>query len=543
MRITHTFCATLLAAMLAGCGGGGSSSTSVPSTPANPQQPTVAAPAAYTVAPSSLTASAVEGYPAALDFKVKRAPASPEFAAVGVKPDSDLFEAGFYMRANADGGTDIQIRTSAAIKAGHYAGNLEVSLCLDANCSAQLPGSPFKLPYEVDVVPADGQVKPFSLTPLAALPGAEDWGTFQANASHTGYVPVILNPGAFSPRWKMDTPAIQGEQRVPSAVVTGGGRLFTAYGEGGNGGPVTIAAYNEADGSEAWAGNAKENLSARINAPAYANGKVYVVAGLPNTSSIIAIDSTNGSQVFNTVLGAGALNLAPTIYGDRVFTAGGSDDGNSGALYSIGASAGDRLAANMPNFEGWTPALDTHGLYAYVGGQLHVMDAATGATRAMIDDPKRDWNGPTGSGAPVIGSAGLVFAGNFGSPQKNAISAYDTVSNTVRWSSTGGYSGNPAYADGTVFVANNWTERLAALSELNGSVDWTWPRPDGESFVSDVLLTKNLVFVSTDRATYAIDRSSHQQVWRYRASGSLALSANGILYIKGKTSITAINLH
>ena len=47
---------------------------------------------------------------------------------------------------------------------------------------------------------------------------------------------------------------------------------------------------------------------------------------------------------------------------------------------------------------------------------------------------------------------------------------------------------------------------------------------------------------SPSRSVIPIDRGSHQQVWTYRASGKLAMSANGILYISGDRSITAINL-
>lgn len=74
-------------------------------------------------------------------------------------------------------------------------------------------------------------------------------------------------------------------------------------------------------------------------------------------------------------------------------------------------------------------------------------------------------------------------------------------------------------------------------------VESSWAAPAGEmAFASDVLLTRNLVFVSTASTTNAIDRTSHAAVWSYKAAGRLALSANGILYVKGKSRIVAINL-
>ncbi|UQV46372.1 PQQ-binding-like beta-propeller repeat protein [Janthinobacterium lividum] len=113
----------------------------------------------------------------------------------------------------------------------------------------------------------------------------------------------------------------------------------------------------------------------------------------------------------------------------------------------------------------------------------------------------------------------------------------------LRWSTPGSYPGNPAYADGVIFAANNETLMLEARKEADGTLIWSWTAPsDARSFNSDVLVTNNLIFVSTATTTYAIDRTTHGSVWSYKASGKLAMSANGILYIKGDTTIVAINL-
>jgi outer membrane protein assembly factor BamB len=67
--------------------------------------------------------------------------------------------------------------------------------------------------------------------------------------------------------------------------------------------------------------------------------------------------------------------------------------------------------------------------------------------------------------------------------------------------------------------------------------------------VSEVLITDNLVIVSTNLTTYAIDRATHRAVWSYPAAGNLALSRNGVLYIAGYNpaggatmTLTALNL-
>ena len=114
----------------------------------------------------------------------------------------------------------------------------------------------------------------------------------------------------------------------------------------------------------------------------------------------------------------------------------------------------------------------------------------------------------------------------------------------IEWQIPGVYPTTPAYANGVLFVANERPLRLEARSEDDGSLLWYWTPPysGDEGFDSEVLLTDNLVFVSTNRSVYAIDLNSRRAVWSYPQTGRLALSENGILYIQGETYLTAINL-
>lgn len=79
--------------------------------------------------------------------------------------------------------------------------------------------------------------------------------------------------------------------------------------------------------------------------------------------------------------------------------------------------------------------------------------------------------------------------------------------------------------------ANNRPLRLEARSEADGSLLWSWmpPQAGDTGFVSEVLLTNTMIFVSTNLAVYGIDMTTHDLVWSYPLPGRLALSANGIL--------------
>jgi outer membrane protein assembly factor BamB len=98
-----------------------------------------------------------------------------------------------------------------------------------------------------------------------------------------------------------------------------------------------------------------------------------------------------------------------------------------------------------------------------------------------------------------------------------------------------------------LYATNDNPLRLEARAETDGSLLWSWTPPTtGDlSFRSEVLVTDNLVFVSTAWAAYAIDLATHRTVWSYFSyplGTRLAMSPSGILYLNGPDYLTAINL-
>jgi len=75
---------------------------------------------------------------------------------------------------------------------------------------------------------------------------------------------------------------------------------------------------------------------------------------------------------------------------------------------------------------------------------------------------------------------------------------------------------------------------LHALDESDGSPieGWLpWQPPPGEIIVTPMIVTDNLIFVSTESVIYAVDLESQTAVWSYGAGGHLALSDDGVLFI------------
>ena len=520
---------------LAACGGGGGSGNTGPPPPA---------PAPYTLTPSTAHASFVAGYPSTISMTAKQTVAFSGIVYVKITADAAVIQSPISVSANSDGTFSINATPLASLPAGHYTGNFAGDVCQDVNCNSPLAGAPFNVPYDITAISPAGGVTAYNLSTLSALSGGSDWGTFQGNASHTGFVPVTLAAPSFNPRWRWDSPAIAGVQWSPSVLTTGAGMVYLSSGPFYDGNPAghALFAYKEADGSMAWSHSFADLAVATTNPPAFSNGKVFIAAGSQQSTAMFAFDAATGALDFTTQMSSQWEHyFAPTIFNGAVYT----DGGEYGGMYAFDTTTGaQKFFVSGAQWDGWTPALDATHAYAYTAGNLGVFDNQTGALIADIADPTYSWNGYTSACAPVLGGVNIVYAGDLSNPNANSIVSFDTSARSVRWTITGAYSGNPAYAGGTLYAADSNPFALEAWNESDGKKAWSWVPPAGDgNFVSDVLVTNNLVFVSTGANTYAIDRSTHQSVWSYAASGSLALSASGVLYIKGAHSIVAINLH
>jgi hypothetical protein len=504
----------------------------------------VCSPPPYTFTPSTARTSFVAGYPVSISMTAKQTVAFSGLVYLSITADAAVVNSPITVTPNPDGSFSVTAMPLASLPVGHYNGNFTVYACTDVNCNSLLAGSPFNVPYDITAISPNGSVTLYNLSALAPLSGAPDWGTYQGNAAHTGFVPVTLNASAFNARWVWDAPSYSGVQWSPSALTTGAGMFYVASGPNWNGSASghELFSYKEADGSQVWSHSFADLAFPNTNPPAFSGSTVFIAAGSQNSTYMFAFDAASGTQVFKAQMASQWEHyFAPTIANGLVY----SDGGTYGGMFAFDATTGvQQFFATAGQYDGWTPAVDATNAYAYTGGSLGIYDNRTGALLGSIGDPTYSWNGYTTNGAPVLGGANIVYAGNLSNRTSNSIVSFDTLSMAVRWSIRGAYSGNPAYSGGTLFASNNSPFALEAYNEADGGKLWTWTPIAGDSnFVSDVLVTNNLVFVSTDANTYAIDRSTHLSVWSYPATGSLALSANGVLYIKSTNSIVAINLH
>jgi hypothetical protein len=361
----------------------------------------------------------------------------------------------------------------------------------------------------------------------AERPGS--WPMFQANARHTGYVPVSLVPGTFRLEWRKQlsglplNPVAAGEGKVFATVLT----YFSDT--------THLFALRSRDGASLWSkGFTADAFS--VNPPSFAYGNVYVQTGNHSTDTWLrAFDGTTGEPVFQAPHEAQwERYYAPTLYDGKAYVNGGY----YGGMYAFDAYSGDRLwYASLPQYDQWTPAVEADRVYAYVGDYvpgLYVKDRLTGVPAPnFVPDPDFEWNGWSMSLAPVIGAHGEVVAIHDG-----RLIGFDPSAGSIRWEVQSDFEGQPSVAKDLIYATDGG--RLVVLDELTHAPLWSWTPPSG-SLAGPMIVTDTHLLASTADSTYAVDLASRQSVWSHPAAGHLAL-ADGMLLIASRDgSLTAIS--
>ena len=413
----------------------------------------------------------------------------------------------------------VEVRVASGLAEGTYTGYVELKTCRDEACAYAIPGGTLYVPFEVIVE-----------DPANIALG--EWETFQRDAGHSGYVPATFHPRAFAYKWEWYRPT-----GYINTVATASGLVFVSdyiYF-----GPATLRALRENDGGEAWQ-QTFQNYPA-LNPPAAANGKVYIATTGHEKTFLWAFHADTGLPVFqNSFAAQWSHVLAPTIRDGRVYTNGGA---GGGGVYAYYDTAGDLLWSKFSgDDEMTTPAVDQSRVYHYDGTALVTYDVATGLKLSSTSDPYNPSQGYSYHGAPMLGQAdsvttfsGGVFSGGLSSVEQSnsrALINFSVAGNAVRWSTLRTYMTQPATAKGIVYAGSNAPKSFDAIDEATGQVLWSWvPQSPDLGFHRNVVVTDNLVFVSTDRAVYALDLTTHQPVWSYPTPGMLAISGGGTLYI------------
>lgn len=421
------------------------------------------------------------------------------------------------------------------LAAGSHRGNLELRVCKDLPCSQQVPGSPVLLPYVLELMPSS------NLTPLARWASVPEWAQHQANAAHTGYVPVTLDASKFTRRWRWTVPGASGTAGgTIQPVVTSAGAVYAVT--SGYFQTASVLALAEADKTLIWQHDFGSIFAA--NAPATDGGRLFLATSGHEDTFMWAFDAAAGKLHFRTAFSSQWEHyLAPTIANGAVYT----DGGYYGGMLSFKIADGTQnWFTALEQYDQWTPAVNgTHAL-AFMPSGLNALDVATGAKAFTIADPSNTVQPYSVYGAPMIIGPGnvVVINGPANGSGLNRLVNFDLVQRSVKWSIPGSFRQAPATAAGTIYTLNG--AQLEARSAADGSRLWAWlpdeattdPFPaDYGVAAANLIVTDNLVFVCSATQVYAVSLGTHKPVWSYPVRATaLALSPSGVLYITTSAS-------
>jgi outer membrane protein assembly factor BamB len=354
--------------------------------------------------------------------------------------------------------------------------------------------------------------------PIPSWSQAEEWGTYQGNARHDGHVSATLDPTVFRELWSR---TVVGASLNP--VATGNGKVFVST--HAHFSTQLLFALDAATGSQSWSRDFGEIAS--VGPPAFGNGRVYVTTGAHEDAFLWSMDAADGRERFSSPYRSQFYRwLAPVVTPAGVYMAGGY----SGGAYRFDAVDGtETWAVTLPQVDDWTPAVAGGQVFVYgeldvyTGRGLTVLNAGTGALAYRVDDARLP-----SAGTPVLGGAGNVLTIANGSLFSTSLQA-----RAVQWEVQGRFAGMPSVSGGVVYARNDFG--VDARRESDGTLLWSWTPPAGPA-QGDMVLTDNLLFVRVNSPldadyTYAVDLASGKHVWFYPAVGSLALSAQGTLFI------------
>lgn len=420
---------------------------------------------------------------------------------------------------------------------------------------------PESIPYKVVIAPLKG-----NMPILAVLPGAGDWEGTNGNAAHTGLVPVDLDASKFSRRWTWEHIGGDRPYRISPPVAANGLVYFTEEQSAVDSQDPkkintthTLTALSEHDSNAQW--RTPLSLDGAMSAPGV-SGTRLALAGLASVHTFDAISgiklATAPQPQTNGILTATSPLTAPTLAGADVYVGGNNDVISADATTALNRWSTSLGLSKLNNVNEWTPAVNASTVYSNTAGTLRAFNRADGMLQWSVAVPGQVLTSLSRSSlyqAPVLADAHSVLLLNQrladGYGIDNSLTLVDTDSRQVRWSVSGQFTTQPVVGQGVLYVGNQATASLEARSLATGAVLWSWPLSavKEERFGGDLIATNKLLFVTGQKGTYALDLASHTSVWSYRIAGKLALSRNGVLYIRsvgdndyGTARVTAINL-
>lgn len=362
----------------------------------------------------------------------------------------------------------------------------------------------------------------------ALLPSAvwADWGTYQGNAGHTGYVPTTLDLGQLSQLWfRTPVPAA-----AYSGIAVGNGKLYasrSSYSVAGG-----LYALDISDGLERWRVEFAEDFS--VNPPALDGSSVYFQTGqgYHDAPFFRSYDATTGAFRFKSAFGAQwETYLAPVIANGTAYM----NAGYYGGMYAFDTANGVQrwFCDALPQYDQWSPGLTATHMITYLGASfsnagnagIYAVNRTTGAVDYRVTDADYTWGGwSMGQAVAMDGSSCYVTNGM-------RLIKFDLTGKKIAWQKTRQFYGQVTVGPNAVYALDHGG--ITASDRATGNFLWMLESSHG-AFMGPLIVTDRNLIAQSQTHTMVFDLASRQEVWSYPVVGPMALD-NGVLYVAGET--------
>ncbi|NKF49228.1 PQQ-binding-like beta-propeller repeat protein [Shewanella sp. WXL01] len=353
------------------------------------------------------------------------------------------------------------------------------------------------------------------------VPIVTSWYGYQGTAAHRGFVASDIDLDAMDVRWEV---SLDGTQYTKPQLLAADGKviaLFTRDDE------RRLLSLDALSGVELWSNNYENVWDLSI---AYYGDKLYALSRASSGNFLRAISGSSGQLVYKVEHSLYSLNQESlNVTADGVYL--GSSNGN--AIERFDLQNGDKQSiptASQGAMRGF--AINKQQAFYSEHQDLVVTELSTGEHYNIVVDSESYNSLKT----PVVGFEGDVFVYDY-----DKLNAIDLRTNEVKWQQESGFDRYQlAVGIGELYAIRH--DSLVAIDTRTGSQLWQWESAEPEQLDSNIIVANNVLFVASAEMTYALDLTTHQQVWSYPVGGQLALSSQGALYIINADKLIAINV-
>lgn len=303
-----------------------------------------------------------------------------------------------------------------------------------------------------------------------------------------------------------------------------------------------VSALNRADGTQVWATELNESISAGVGA------SEDLVSVVNDSGKVIVLNAQDGQPVWEQSLSRGVFAPPLVVPGSVVIRTIG------GMLYAFGSDKGDEtwsFELNQPNFtlQGSTPPLELNRsiVAGNAAGQIVGIDLATGIQNWQINVPLPFGNEFT-QGVDIADTAPVIYRnGLFVALQDRSVTSFDLQTGNQLWNIERNTDSNIAVDTFGVF-GSDLDDRVYALDRFSGDLIW-----ENDGFlhreISNIAVFQSYVIVTDNLGTVLVMQSNNGQLVGVRRTGesivpgSIRQDENAfyLLYRSGKIESLSLN--